>query len=204
MPLQPCCGIDYGKVLVAIWKLRGKAHVALSIDGIVVVPIGDRRDRNPCLEAVGVSERVEGKCAAPAPSPPAKALRIELWVFGEHGIKHQELILELHRSEVVISGLGKGSPTMAAAAIVGMEHGEPMLSEQFVEEKRIRPLVLHYLGAGSAVGIQDQGHAGLSRRAGGEKQRRVKSRAIVRLHFKRLGRAQMEGFEGARRPKQLA
>src|SRR5258708_22241575 len=139
MPLQPRRGIDHGKVLVAIWKLRRKAQVALSVDGIVVAPIGDGSHGNSRLEAVGVGERVEGKGAAPAPSPPAEALRIELRIFFEHSIDYGELIFKLYRSEVVPGGLRKGAPAVACAPIVGVKHSESVLSEQFVEEKRVRP-----------------------------------------------------------------
>ena len=100
------------------------------------------------------------KRAAPAPAPPAQALRIQLRILRQHRVQHSELILELHGAKIVPSRLGKIAPSPVHAAIVGMQHGKAMLCQQLVEEQGVAPAVGHRLLTGPAVGIHDQRHRG--------------------------------------------
>ncbi len=84
---------------------------------------------------------VEREGAAPAPSPPAQALGVQLRILGQRRVHHGQLILKLHGAEVVIGGLGKGASAAAHAAIVGVEHGKAVLGQQLVEEQSVAPAV---------------------------------------------------------------
>ena len=110
---------------------------------------------------------VEREGAAPAPSPPAQALGVQLRILGQRRVHNGQLILQLHRAEVVISGLGKGASASAHAAIVGVEHRKAMLGQQLIEEQAVAPAVDHRWRAGPAVGIHDQRHAGRACRPSG-------------------------------------
>ena len=111
--------------------------------------------------------RVQREGAAPAPTPPAQAPRIELRNLDERRIDHGQLIFKLHRTEVAVGHLREGAAAEAHAAIVSAEHGESLLREDVVEEQVVVPLIHDFLGVGSAVGIDDEGNGGGIGRARG-------------------------------------
>ena len=144
-PLQMGGGVDHRKVAIAVGEILGQAHVALGIDGVVVAPIGHRRHGHAGAKTIGVRERIEREGAAPAPSPPAQALLVQLRILGQGCIQDGQLILKLHRTQVAIGRLSKRAPPAAHTAIVGVQNGKAVLGEQLVEQQAVAPAIDHRL-----------------------------------------------------------
>src|SRR5215472_4442771 len=81
--LQAGRGVHYRKVFVAGGEVGWLAHVTLSIDRIVIMPISNWSHRHARLEPVGVGHGIESESSSPAPPPPAEPVCVKLWVLGQ-------------------------------------------------------------------------------------------------------------------------
>src|SRR5260370_41913135 len=99
------------------------------------MPVRNWRHGDTGSKAVRVGHRIQSETAAPAPTPPAQAVFIQLRIIPQHIVEYRELVFKLDRSEVVVRRLRKGPAPMAHAAIVGAQHREALLWQQFVEQQ---------------------------------------------------------------------
>ena len=68
--------LDHGRLLIAVGVLLRRVHVALGVNRIVVVPIGDRGAGNARGEELAVRQSERGHVAAVAATADADARRV--------------------------------------------------------------------------------------------------------------------------------
>ncbi len=107
---------------------------------------------------------IERECAPPTPAPPSQPFAVELRIHGQNAIERGYLIPELHRAEIAVGGLRKIASASSHSAVIDMQDREAVLRKYLVEENCAPvPLVGDRLGAGAAIGIENQGNALLAR-----------------------------------------
>ena len=114
---------------VAFGVVGGQPHIALLVNGVVQAHVGDRRDGDARGVEVGVAEQgVESHGPAPAPTPDAHPLRVEVGPGSQHVFEGGRLILRGENAHLPVDGF---APVVAArcgrAAVVETHHHVALL-----------------------------------------------------------------------------
>ena len=144
---------------VALGIVRGQAHVALLINGVVQAHIGNRRDGYARGVEVGMTEQgVKGHGSAAAPSPNADALGVEVGPRGQHVLERGRLILRGEDAHLAVDRFAPVvAPRCGRAAVVEAHHHVALLGEHPVPELAgSAPLVFHRLPSRFAVNMHDE------------------------------------------------
>src|SRR5581483_4033175 len=142
---------------ISLRILLWQAHIAFGVNGIVIQPVGDRRNRNAGFESVGVSQGVRSHEAAVAPSPPAEPSAVKNGKLREDLVKRRQLIFEFDSAEMMAHRRREFLTAAAHAAIVNNERRKASLRHELVEEKMLStPFVRNVLRVWSSVGVHDQ------------------------------------------------
>lgn len=139
------------RVLVRVWIVLGRAHVALGVVGVVAVPGGDGGPRDGDLEDVrGATEAHGGEVPPVTPAVDADAFGIRDPLEGEpaHG---GDLIEDLGVAESPVEALLEAEAAAGGAAVVALEDGKSEGAEA---------LSAHVVGLG--VGAVDALYVGSS------------------------------------------
>ena len=170
--------------LVALRVVLRGAHVALGVDRVVVLPVGDRRSRDTRLEDAGrVRERVERQVAAVGPAGDPDPARGRRSGSDFRYVDAHELVLELDPAHVEVDRELEGGAARGHPAVVELEDQEAAAREQAVERRDVAPAVRHGLRVRSAVHAHDHRVAACRVEVGGLEQRAVERRPVRGLEL---------------------
>src|SRR5258707_12966335 len=122
MPLQVGGTVLHGVVAIDIVVQCRRTKIALGIDGVIVLPVGNWSYGSAGTKTVVMGQGIEGEGASPAPPPPAEAPGVKLWIRMQRLVEYRDLVAQLHRAEVMVGRLGKITAPASHAAVVHMEH----------------------------------------------------------------------------------
>ena len=190
--------------LVALGVRLRRPHVALGVDRVVVLPVGDRRPGDGGAEDVGgVRDRVEGQVAAVGPPRDADPRRVDERQ-GPQVLDPGELVLELDPARGRGgSALSKAVPRAAMPRLSSDQTRKPRLASRWAKGEAAAQAFVTVWACGPAVDAQDDRVAlrrGRSRRL---EQGAVERRPVLRLHLEQLdgARARSRGWAGWRSPR---
>ena len=184
--------------MVAVEKLRGHAHVALGVDGVVVAPVGNRRHGNPGAEAVGVGHGIERETCRPSSiptSPGAWGPVADTWP-APHPPRSTGLQAARGQScdRPPAQRRGRGRPCRDCRRAARQIHAAPAVRRRAARRPSGWPPTARRArrrGSRSAARWPVSGSPILC--IGRQQQRGVERGAVVRLHLKLLRRAQVVG-----------
>ena len=190
-------GEGQGRALaVAFGVVRGQAHVALLINGVVQAHVGDRGDGDARGVKVGMTEQgVEGHRAAPTPSPNTDALGVEVGPRGQHVLERGRLILRGEDAHLAIDRLTPVvAPGCGRAPVVEAHHHVALLGEHPVPELAgSAPLVFHRLPSWFAVNMHDEGVFFCAIKLGRQQAPAVNFDAVSHRNPEELGGGNLQG-----------
>ena len=168
---------------VAVRVGLGRAHVTLGVVGIVAVPMGHGGSSDSHLEHVrGLGKAHESHEPAVAPTVDADAVGVGEAVIDEPS-NAVHLVADFDVAHVVLDDTLELQAPAGAAPVVEAEH-EIAKRAQVLRAHRTGhgPVVVHDLGVGTAVRIDDRWVGAVAELRRGPVQRTVQGFAVARLY----------------------